>query len=89
MAAQRFESQEAGVFRYESDGRISRLPGKVTARTTGEWNRAHHSPEVVRAIGSGRIYLRESQAIAILGPDGTLLKRVVGFRYAVERQVRK
>lgn len=89
VGAQRFEGQEAGVFRYEFDGRISRLPVKITPRTTGEWNRAHLSPEAVRAIAAGRIYLRESQAIAILGPDGALLKRVQGFRYAVERQVRK
>ncbi|HYL80432.1 MAG TPA: hypothetical protein VEU07_06440, partial [Candidatus Acidoferrum sp.] len=88
LGAQRFETQESGIFRYESDGRITRLPTKISPRTTGEWNRARLSPEAVRAVGQGRIYARDFQAIVILGADGTLMKRVEGFRYAQERRVR-
>lgn len=88
VGAQRFETQESGIFRYESDGRISRLPAKITPRMTGEWNRAALAPEATRAIGQRRIYTRDSQAIVILSADGTLLKRVEGFRYAQEKSVR-
>ncbi len=88
MGAQRFESQESGVFRYESDGRIFRLPVKIAPRMTGEWNRAPLAPETIRAIGQGRIYTRDSLAIVILSADGTILKRVEGFRYAQERRIR-
>jgi hypothetical protein len=88
VGAQRFESQEGGVFRYESDGRISRLPAKITPRATGELNRAHLALDAVRAIGQRRIYVRGFQAIDILDADGTLLKRVEGFRYAGEQRVR-
>lgn len=89
VGAQRFENQEGGVFRYESDGRISRLPAKVSPRATGEGSRGRLAPEAVRDIGQGRIYFREFQAIVILGADGALLKRIEGFRYAQEQRVRK
>ena len=89
VGAQRFESQEGGVFRFESDGKISRLPAKITPRTTGEWNRGRLAPEAVRAVGQGRIYCRDFQAIVILGGDGAVLKRVEGFRYAQPQRVRQ
>jgi hypothetical protein len=88
VGAQRFENQEGGVFRFETDGKISRLPVSVTPRMTGEWNRGRLAPDAIRAIGHGRTYIREPQAIAILGADGTLLKRVEGFRYAKEQPLR-
>jgi hypothetical protein len=43
---------------------------------------------VVRSGATGRIYFRDPTGIVILEPDGTLVKRVEGFRYAEERALR-
>ncbi len=88
VGAQRFENQEGGVFRFEADGKISRLPVRVSPRMTGEWNRGRLAPDAVWEARQGRIYVREGQAIVILGRDGVLLKRVEGFRYAKEQPLR-
>jgi hypothetical protein len=88
VGARRFEGREGGVFRYDPDGKISRVSAAVTPRTIGDWNRAHLAPHAARARTHGRLYIREDRAIAILGPDGTLLKRIEGFRYGTEQRVR-
>lgn len=88
VGAQRFEGREGGAFRYEPDGKISRVAGLVAPRVVSEWNRGRLAPEAVRAVKLGRLYVREGQAIAILGADGTLLKRIEGFRYKTEQRVR-
>lgn len=88
VGAQRFESRDGGVFRYEPDGKISRVPIQVSPRTADEWNRGRMALDAVRAVRPGRLYIREGQAIAIVGQDGTFLKRLEGFRYAKERPVR-
>jgi hypothetical protein len=55
---------------------------------TSEWNRGRLTLDAISAARQGRIYVREAQAIAILGVDGTLIKRIEGFRYKTERHVR-
>jgi hypothetical protein len=88
VGAQRFEDQEGGVFRFEADGKISRLAVRVSPRMTGEWNRGRLALDAVWEARQGRMYVREGQAIVILGRDGVLLKRVEGFRYAKEQPLR-
>ncbi len=88
VGAQRFEDQEGGVFRFEADGKISRLPVRVSPRMTGEWNRGRLAPDAVWEARQGRMYVREGQAIVILGRGDVLLKRVEGFRYAKEQPLR-
>ncbi|MEK6718365.1 MAG: hypothetical protein AABZ16_12835, partial [candidate division NC10 bacterium] len=88
VGAQRFEGREGGVFRYEADGKVSRVSGLVAPRVTSEWNRGRLAPDAIRAARQGRVYIREGQAISILGVDGTLLKRIEGFRYKTEQRVR-
>ncbi|MBI2001563.1 MAG: hypothetical protein HYS69_10360 [candidate division NC10 bacterium] len=88
VGAQRFEGREGGVFRYEPDGKVTRVSGLVAPRVTSEWNRGRLAPEAIRAARPGRVYIREGQAISILGVDGSLLKRIEGFRYKTEQRVR-
>ncbi len=88
VGAQRFEGREGGVFRYEPDGKVTRVSGLVAPRVTSEWNRGRLAPEAIREARQGRVYIREGQAISILGGDGTLLKRIEGFRYKTEQRVR-
>ena len=88
VGAQRFEGRDGGVFRYEADGKVSRVSGLVVPRVTSEWNRGRLAPDAIRAARQGRVYIREGQAISILGVDGTLLKRIEGFRYKTEQRVR-
>lgn len=88
VGAQGFEDRGGGVFRYEADGKISQVSRAVKPRMTGEWNRQRLGSEAVWAKSRRRLYIREDRAIAILSPDGTLLKRVEGFRYATEKRVR-
>jgi len=45
-------------------------------------------PGAVRDPRHGRLYVREGQAIVILGADGTILERLFGFRYAREQRIR-
>jgi hypothetical protein len=88
VGAQRFEGQEGGAFRYDREGKSSSLPG------VGVFRRSYGGPDLPRlsthAIRSshGQLYIREDRAIVILAPDGTVLKRVDGFRYATEQRVR-
>jgi len=88
VGAQRFEGRDGGVFRYEADGKVSRVSGLVAPRVASEWNRGRLAPDAIRAARQGRVYIREGQAISILGVDGRLLKRVEGFRYKTEQRVR-
>jgi len=88
VGASSFDAQKGGVFRYSSDGKISRLPEAVAVRSTGDWNRSRLGTEAVRAKNRGRFFLRETLAIVILQPDGTLLRRLEGFRFATPRPLR-
>jgi hypothetical protein len=88
VGAQRFEGREGGVFRYQADGRISRVSGVAISRAFVGWDRLHHASHAVRDAAHGRLYVRDGQAIVILRTDGTLVKRVEGFRFAQERPAR-
>jgi hypothetical protein len=85
VGATRFENNEGGVFRYEADGKIARLPVSVNPHSSTEWIRTRLSADAIRDVTHDRIYVREPQAIVILGGDGTLVKRIQGFRYATPR----
>ncbi len=88
MGATHFEGKSGGVFRYDSSGKISLLSGDLKLWVANEWSRRRLGPDAVWAARQGRMYVREGQAIAVLRPDGTLLKRVEGFRYAKEQPLR-
>jgi hypothetical protein len=88
VGATHFEGKPGGVFRYDSSGKISLLAGSVKLWVANEWSRRRLAPDAVWAARPGRIYVREGQGIAILQPDGTLLKRVEGFRYPKEQPLR-
>jgi hypothetical protein len=85
VGATRYENAEGGVFRFEADGRIRRLPLAVSPRAAADWTRPRLAGDAVLDLGRGRLYVRETQAVAILDADGTLLKRVDGFRFATPR----
>lgn len=85
VAATRYESAAGGVFRYEADGRIvpflqSTGPGAVADGTRGRL-----AGDVVGDFSRRRFYVREGQAVAIAGTDGTLVRRVETFRFAAPR----
>ena len=89
VGARRFEGRGGGVFRYNSDGKISQaIPVTPSRKTEFGWSRTHLAPDAIRARTTGRLYIRENQAIVIATPNGTVLKRVEGFRYPTERRVR-
>jgi hypothetical protein len=81
VGALSFEGQPGGVFRYSPTGEISRLPGTVAIRSMADGSRSRLATEAIRDSEHGRFYVRESSAIVVLGPDGTVLRRVDGFRY--------
>lgn len=85
VGAVRYESAEGGVFRYEADGRIARLPVTISPRFPGDGVRNRLAPDAIRDPAHDRFYLWDGQGIAILGGDGKLLKRVQAFRYATPR----
>lgn len=89
VGAQRFEGREGGIFRYNPNGKIFQAAGVSLSRTTrGVWSRPDLVPDAIRSRTNGRLYIREERTIVILAPDGTVLKRIEGFRYATERRVR-
>ncbi len=88
VGATHFEGKSGGVFRYDSNGKISLVSGDMKPWAANEWSRRRLGPDAVWAARQGRIYVREAQAIDVLRPDGTLLKRMEGFRYAKEQPLR-
>ena len=90
VGARRFESQEGGIFRYDAEGKISR-PSEVQIfpGLRGGLERPRFTHRVVRSSSSGQFYIREEQAVLILAPDLTMLKRVEGFRHAAEQPARR
>jgi hypothetical protein len=87
-AAQGFEGREGGVFRFDAEGKVSRLPLSVTPRTADDWSQHKLGRDVARSGATGRIYFRDPTGLVILEPDGTLVRRVEGFRFATERPLR-
>jgi hypothetical protein len=85
VAAARYENAPSGVFRYEADGRIVRLPLTISPRALADWTRGRLAGDVVGDLNHGRFYVREAQAIAIVALDGTLIRRVEEFRFATPR----
>ena len=87
-AAQGFEGLESGVFRFDAEGRLSRLPVSFTPRTPDDYGRHRLGQDVARSGLTGRIYLQDASGIVILEADGTLVRRVEGFRFATEKPLR-
>ena len=85
VAATRYENAPSGVFRYGTDGHIVRLPLTIAPRTFVDPTRCRLGGDVVGDLGRGRLYVRENQAVAIVGTDGGLLRRVNTFRFAAPR----
>jgi hypothetical protein len=89
VGALRLEGQEAGLFRYEADGRIGRIGGPVTPRAVTDWQRLPLGAEAYRSATTGRFYVRAHPGIVILDPDGSLVRRIEGIRLDTPRQVRR
>ncbi len=88
VGATRFEGRAGGVFRFGPDGGISRLPAAVNPLPPTAGPRRRLGANALRDPHAGRLYVREADAIAIVGADGALLGRVDGFRYPREQRVR-
>jgi len=88
VGASRFEGGAGGVFRVGADGRVARLAARVLPATRPAYTSRALVPGAVRDPRHGRLYVREGQAIVILGADGTILERLFGFRYAREQRIR-
>jgi hypothetical protein len=85
VAASRYENAPSGVFRYEADGRIVRLPFTTSPRAFSDSTRGRLAGDVIGDLGRGRFYVREGQAAAIVGTDGGLIRRVDTFRFSAPR----
>jgi len=88
VGASRFEGGAGGVFRVGADGRVTRAPARVLPATRPAWAARALVAGAVREPRQGRLYVREAQAVSILGADGTLLERLFGFRYPREQRLR-
>jgi hypothetical protein len=89
VGAARFEGLSGGVFRFAPDGAVSSVKVGVGPRApTAPWLSRRLAVSAVREPREGRLYVREADAIVILGADGALLRRVDGFRYPREQRVR-
>ncbi len=87
VAAASYENAGGGVFRYGADGGITRLPQAINPRASGDWTRGRFAEDVIGDLRRGRLYVRENQTIAIVGTDGTLIRRVEGFRFVTPRSL--
>lgn len=85
VAATRYENSPSGVFRYRADGHIVRLPLTITPRAFADSTRGRLGGDVIGDLGRDRYYVRENQAVAIVGTDGGLIRRVDTFRFATPR----
>jgi len=84
-AAQGFEGLESGVFRFDAEGRVSRLPVPFVPRTPDEYGYHRLGQDAARSSLTGRIYLRDVSGIVILEADGSPVRRAEGFRFAMEK----
>ena len=85
VAASRYENAPSGVFRYEADGRIVRLPLTTSPRAFADGTRGRLARDVIGDLARGRLYVRENQSAAIVGTGGGLIRRVDTFHYATPR----
>ena len=85
VAATRYESAAGGVFRYEADGRIVPFLRSISPRAVADGTRGRLAGDVVGDLSRRRFYVREGQAVAIAGTDGTFVRRVETFRFATPR----
>ena len=85
VAASRYENAPSGVFRYEADGRIVRLPLTTSPRASADGTRGRFAGDVIGDLARGRLYVRENQSAAIVGTDGGLIRRVDTFHFATPR----
>jgi hypothetical protein len=86
LGASKFEGRNAGLLRFSADGSISR-DGLATLEIRPEWGRERIGVAALRSR-DGRLYAPEPHAIAIVAPDGALLKRLDGYRFASEQRLR-
>lgn len=89
VGAVTFEGKPGGVFRFGSDGSIARIAPDVHPAAPILYPVSRQAANALREPRQGRLYLREPQAIAILDADGTLLRRVEGFRYPTPQRIRQ
>jgi hypothetical protein len=82
VAAARYENAASGVFRYEADGRIVPLRHPINLRAVADSTRGRLVGDVIADLSRGRLYVRDGQAVAIVGTDGTLIRRIEEFRFA-------
>lgn len=88
VGAMGFEGRRGGVFRFGGDGSIARVTAEVHPTAPPSYPLAWKAAGALRDPRHGRLYVREPQAISILGADGTLLRRVEGFHYASPQRIR-
>ncbi len=87
VGATRFDGRAAGVLRVGPDGAIARVVPGVSRQARADWRR-NVTPDAVRSARDGRLYLLGNDALEVLGPDGTLIRRIEGFRFPTEQRVR-
>lgn len=83
-----FEGTSGGVFHFGPDGSISRIKASTRPELSNDWQRRRLGVKAARSTRDGRVYLLERHAIVILGADGSLTKRVDGFRFAQDQRLR-
>ncbi len=85
VAATRYEGAAGGIFRYEADGRIVPFLKSIVPHAVADRARGRLAGDAIGDLSRGRFYVREGQAVAIVGTDGTLIRRVDTFRFATPR----
>ncbi len=89
VGAATFEGRSGGVFRFEPDGSIARIAGLTKPAERVVWRPRRLGRDAVLSVRDRRLYVLDDRAIVVLGTDGTLLKRLEGFRPPTEESLRR
>lgn len=89
VGAAGFDGTGGGVFRFASDGAISRASASgARPQWRDDWRRRRFGADTIRSA-QGRLYVLENQSIALLDTTGATLTRIDGFRFASEQRLRR
>jgi hypothetical protein len=86
--ASMFDGKPAGIVKVGPEGSISAVTAGIKTDVRADWRGRRLTVDAVRSARNGSLYLLDNRGIAIVGPDGALLKRLEGYRFPKEQRVR-
>lgn len=86
--ASMFDGKPAGIVKVGAQGSIAAVTAGIKTEVRADWRGRRLTVDAVRSARNGSLYLLDNRGIAIVGPDGALLKRLEGYRFPKEQRVR-